>query len=115
MTANNIQQQILKRIEVLPSEQVKTLLLRWLTNSSGNLEDFEQLLGNQSTSAREEKFEYGEIDGELNFQPLTEAQMIEQSKLALEEYRRQGSGIAHDSIREWADSLGTDEERPCPR
>ncbi|WP_414624305.1 hypothetical protein [Calothrix sp. CCY 0018] len=50
-------------------------------------------------------FEYGEIDSALNFQPLTEAEMIQQSKLALEDYRRKGSGVAHNIVREWADSL----------
>ena len=41
--------------------------------------------------------------------------MVQQSKLALEDYRCKGSGVAHNIVREWADSLGTDEERPCPR
>ncbi|MEH1970297.1 hypothetical protein [Nostoc sp.] len=115
MTASNIKQQILEHIETLPPEQVKTLLLTWLTSSSEDLEDFEQLLTNQPTQTTEESFEYGEIDAALNFQPLTEAQMIQQSQSALEAYRRTGSGVAHDRVREWADSLGTDTERPCPR
>jgi hypothetical protein len=33
-----------------------------------------------------DSFEYGEIDAELNFKPLTEAEMIQQSKSALEAY-----------------------------
>ncbi|MBW4617381.1 MAG: hypothetical protein KME21_30035 [Desmonostoc vinosum HA7617-LM4] len=115
MTASNIRQQILEHIETLPPEQVKTLLLTWLTSSSGDLEDFEQLLTNQATQTIEESFEYGQIDAALNFQPLTEAQMVQQSQSALEAYRSTGSGVAHDRVREWADSLGTDTERPCPR
>ncbi len=115
MTASNIRQQILEHIETLPPEQVKSLLLTWLTSSSGDLEDFEQLLTNQPTQTAEESFEYGEIDAALNFQPITEAQMIQQSQSALEAYRRTGSGVKHDRVREWADSLGTDTERPCPR
>ncbi len=115
MTASNIRQQILEHLEALPGEQVKNLLLTWLTNSSGNLEDFEKLLTNQPTQITEASFEYGEIDSALNFQPLTEDEMVQQSKLALEAYRRKGSGVAHNRVREWADSLGTDEERPCPR
>ena len=91
MTTSNIKQQILEHLQPLPPEQVKTILLRWLTSSSENLEDFEQLLINQPTQAVEESFEYGEVDSALNFQPLTEAEMIQQSKLALENYRRQGS------------------------
>jgi hypothetical protein len=115
MTASNIRQQILEHIEGLPAEQVKTLLLVWLTSSSGNLEDFEQLVTNQPTQTPEESLEYGEIDAALNFQPLTEAEMVQQSKLALEAYRRKGSGVAHNLVRQWADTLGTDEEYPCPR
>ena len=105
MTTGNIKQQILEHIEALPSEKVKTLFLTWLTNSSGNLEDFEQLLANQQSSVMENTFEYGEIDGDLNFQPLSEAQIVQQSKLALEEYHRQGSGVAHDTVRKWADRI----------
>ncbi|MEH1807911.1 hypothetical protein [Nostoc sp.] len=115
MTGRNIRQQILEYIETLPPEQVKTLLLTWLTSSSGDLEDFEQLVTNQATQTTEELFEYGEIDAALNFQPLTEAQMVQQSQSALEAYRSTDSGVAHDRVREWADSLGTEQERPCPR
>ena len=106
MTVSNIRQQILEHIETLPPEQVKTLLLTWLTSSSGGLEDFEQLVTNQATQTTEESFEYGEINAALNFQPLTEAQMVQQSQSALEVYRSTGSGVAHDRVREWADSLG---------
>ncbi len=113
MTASNIRQQIFEHLEALPGEQVKTLLLTWLTASEGNLEDFEQLL--LTMQGTEESLEFGEIDANLNFQPLTEAQMIKQSKLALEAYRREGSGVEHHRVREWANSLGTDEEGSCPR
>lgn len=58
---------------------------------------------------------YGEFDAALNFQPLTEEQMIHQSLKALEKYRRTGNGIAHTRVQEWVDSLGTDHELPCPQ
>ncbi|WP_071191458.1 hypothetical protein [Trichormus sp. NMC-1] len=54
----------------------------------------------------EESLEYGEIDTGLNFQPLTETEMIEQSKSALEAYRRTGSAVKHEQVRKWANSLG---------
>ncbi|OUL32477.1 hypothetical protein [Nostoc sp. 106C] len=95
MTASNLRQQILEHLETLLGEQVKTLLLTWLTSSSGDLEDFEQLLINQATQTTEELFEVGEIDTALNFQHLTEAQMVQQSLSALEAYRRTGSGVTH--------------------
>ncbi len=115
MTANNLRQKILERMEALPGEQVKNLLRKWLVNSSGNLEYFEELLINESHQKTEELLDYGEIDSTLNFIPLTEEEMIQKSKLALEDYRRQGVSVAHSRVREWADSLGTDAEKPCPR
>jgi len=115
MTTNNLRQKILERLEPLPGEQVKSLLLKWLVNSYGNLEDFDELLGNQSSEKTEELLNCGEIDSALNFKPLTEEEMIRQSELALEAYRRQGVSVAHSRVREWADSLGTDAEKPCPR
>lgn len=115
MTASNIRQQLLEHLEALPGEQVKTLLLTWLTCTSGNLEDFERLLINKPTQPTEESLGYGEIDAALNFQPLTEAEMVQQSKSALEVYRRTGSAVEHERVREWANSLGINPERPCPR
>jgi len=115
MTANNLRQKILERLEPLPGEQVKNLLLKWLVNSSGNLEYFEEMLRNQSHQKTEELLDFGEIDSGLNFKPLTEEEMIHQSQLALEIYRRQGVSVPHSSVREWANSLGTDAEKPCPR
>ncbi|MEA5575108.1 hypothetical protein [Anabaena sp. UHCC 0451] len=50
--------------------------------------------------------DYGEIDTELNFQPLTETEMIEQSKSALETYLRTGSGVKHEAVKKWANNLG---------
>ena len=111
MIASNIRQQILDHLQPLPGEQVKTLLLTWLTGTSGELEDFERLLTNKPTQTTEESLEYGEIDAELNFQPLTEADMIQQSKSALETYRRTGSVVEHERVREWVNSLGINQER----
>jgi hypothetical protein len=115
MTASGIRQQILEHIEVLSPQEVKTLLSHWLANSEGDLEEFKRLLTNKPDQIVEEAFEFGEIDSALNFQPLTEAQMIEKSLSSLEAYRRKGSGVEHERVREWIESLGTDNERPCPR
>ncbi|MTJ51987.1 hypothetical protein FJR38_04535 [Anabaena sp. UHCC 0253] len=52
MIASNIRQQILDHLQPLPGEQVKTLLLTWLTGTSGELEDFERLLTNKPTQNR---------------------------------------------------------------
>ncbi|WAN68618.1 hypothetical protein BJP36_40310 [Moorena producens JHB] len=60
---------------------------------------------NQSNQITEESFDYGEIDSGLNFQPLTEEEMVQQSLLALEAYLREGSSVPHNRVREWANSL----------
>ncbi|NEP43153.1 MAG: hypothetical protein F6K35_29585 [Okeania sp. SIO2H7] len=104
MTVNNIEKQILELIEPLPGEQVKNILLKWLINSSGNLEDFEELLRDKANQKTEELLDYGEIDSALNFKPLTEEEMVRKSKLALEAYRRKGVFVTHNRVREWADS-----------
>jgi hypothetical protein len=44
MTASNVRQQIFEHIQALPGEQVKSLLLTWLIASSGNLEDFGEMV-----------------------------------------------------------------------
>jgi hypothetical protein len=49
--------------------------------------------------------EYGQIDTELNFQPLSEKDMIEESKSALETYLRTDSGVKHEQVQKWANSL----------
>ncbi len=115
MTASGIREQILEHLEALPPEQVKILLFNWLSTSDGDLEDFERLLTNQPNQITEDAFEFGEIDTALGFRSLTEAEMIEKSLSSLDAYRRNGSSVSHDRVREWVDSLGTDEERPCPR
>ena len=105
MTANNLRQKILERLEPLPGEQVKYLLQKWLVNSYGNLEYFEELLIDESDKKTEELLDYGEIDSTLNFISLTEEEMVEKSKLALEYYRRGGVSVDHSRVREWVNSL----------
>jgi hypothetical protein len=59
--------------------------------------------------------EHGQIDETLAFQSLTDPEMVEGSLQVLEEYKRTGNGISHERIREWLDSLGTDQPRSCPK
>ncbi|MBW4602912.1 MAG: hypothetical protein KME29_25970 [Calothrix sp. FI2-JRJ7] len=104
MAVSGIRQQILEHIESLLPQEVKVLLSHWLVNSEGDLEDFEPLLTNQLNQIAEEAFEFGEIDTALNFQPLTETQMVEKSLSSLEAYRSKGSGVPHERVREWIES-----------
>ena len=52
-----------------------------------------------------ESLDYGQIDTELNFQSLNEKDMIEQSKSALETYLSTVSGVKHEQVQKWANSL----------
>jgi hypothetical protein len=69
--------------------KLNQLFGRW-KDQSELLEIYEEIdRERHSYHGREiDSFEYGEIDAELNFKPLTEAKMIQQSKSALEAYLR---------------------------
>jgi hypothetical protein len=116
MTTSNDRQQIASHVQELGGEQVKALVLDWLSVTDASLVDFERLLETEYMHpSNTEESVYGELDQNLNFHPLTEEQMIQASLDALEEYRNMGGGVSHDRVREWADSLGTGSEISCPR
>jgi hypothetical protein len=50
---------------------------------------------------------YGDLDENLTFQPLEEAEMIAKSLQVLEDYKRTRQGISNERVQEWLDSLGT--------
>lgn len=102
-------------IETLESEQVKALVLNWLSMTDGSLSDFERLLASEFQSPDPAVLEYGQIDETLAFQPMSNSRKIESSLQVLEEYKQAGNGIAHERVREWLDSLGTDQPRSCPK
>jgi hypothetical protein len=114
----NTRQQIASQLRHLAGDRVKSLVLSWLAETDGSLTDLEQMIEAETHEVDLEALTYGEL-GELeeglNFQPLTEADMVEKSLEALEKYRRTGQGIIQADMREWVDSLGTDYESPCPQ
>ena len=115
MPISHDRQEIAEQVRGLTGEQVKTLVLNWLSATEASLVDFEQLLENEYTQiSHEETTIYGELDETLEFHPLTEEQMIQKSLDALEEYRATGDGVSHHQIQEWVDSLGSDSVLPCP-
>ncbi len=90
----------MKLTEILPSlqqlsHQEKIKAIQFLATE---LAQEEQILG-------AEVLDYGQIDTELNFQSLSEQDMIEQSKSALETYLSTGSGVKHEQVQKWANSL----------
>lgn len=49
---------------------------------------------------------FGELNEHLNFSPLTETEMIQQSLDVLANYQQ--DAIPHDQVEAWVKSLGTD-------
>ena len=110
------QQAIAHHVEALDSERVKALVLDWLSGTSGSLSDFERLLDSEPrNNVDAAALEYGQIEKTLTFQPMTEAEMVESSLQVLDEYKRTGNKVSHEQVREWLDSLGTDQPRSCPK
>ncbi|PSR13216.1 hypothetical protein C8255_25590 [filamentous cyanobacterium CCP3] len=72
-----------------------------------------QLLDHQDEQLADGDITYGALDGDRQFLPLTEAEMAQQSLAVLATYEH--DGIPHDQVESWANSLGTDDEQPCPQ
>lgn len=72
-----------------------------------------QLLENQAQQSNAEPEIYGELDPDLRFLPLTEAEMVQQSLAVLANY--QHDAVDHARVEAWVNSLGTDDEQPCPQ
>ena len=62
-----------------------------------------------------QEFDWGELDADLNFTPLTEEEMIRKSEAVIEEFERSGHVISQAEATAWIDSLGTDKPLPCPQ
>ena len=83
----------MKLTEILPSlqklsHQEKIKVIQFLATE----------LAQEEPNLATESLEYGEINTELNFQTLSEKDMIEQSKSALETYLRTDSGVKHEQV-----------------
>jgi transcriptional regulator with AAA-type ATPase domain len=106
-------QQLHAQIEAMPSDLVKEIVLSWLTNFKGNLGEFERLIA--ETAPQSEEYQWGEINTAQEFQLLSEEQMIAESLAALQDYQTLKRGISHQEVKQWADSLGSEGELPCPK
>jgi len=95
-----MQIQLAEHLQSLSGEQVKALILQWLLTSDASITGL-----NQQLMAMESAMELGEIDANGQFQPLSEAAMVEQSLAALKHYQQSGAAIPHDRIQQWANSL----------
>jgi hypothetical protein len=110
--------QMAKHVQALNGDQVKDLVIGWLLETEGQINDFTELLEANIEENRlqmEDDGVYGDLDEDLDFQPLTEEEMVAKSLDVLAEYKRTGIGIPHERVQEWLDSLGTENPLPCPR
>lgn len=109
----NIRQELATIVRDLPAEKVKTAVIEWLGREKGDIADLKQNLSteysNQLPMVR------SAIDSNGDFTPKSESEMIAQSLEALNEYQLHGRSVSQQAMSEWADSLGTDDELPCPR
>jgi hypothetical protein len=103
--------QIIEHVQTLASHQVKELVLEWLAGTETNLDEFERLLDTDYPSDLDS--DYGELNHEGNFQPLTESQMGAKSLDVLESYQRTRDGIPHEQVQEWLDGIASGNSRSC--
>ncbi len=103
-------QQLQERLSEMSSEQVKSLMLAWLNDDAQSREQFSTWV-----ETTQPNLELGNITSQLAFQPLNDAEMLAQSLEALTEYRDNRQSIAHQDVAAWAESLGSDNELPCPQ
>jgi hypothetical protein len=77
---------------------------------SGRYASIEEMLvaGLRALAAQNglETVEMGDFDAAGAFQSRSEDEMIQQSLVALEEYRRTGRSISHEAMKQWASELG---------
>ena len=107
----DIRHELAVRIHDLPAERIKQAMLKWL-DTEGNLEDLEQTLVQETNQPQ---IVYGSIDNDNNFVPLTKQEMVAQSLEALDEFQKTGKSISQSTMESWVQSLGTDQQFPCPQ
>ena len=105
---NDIQQQILEYIERLPGDSVKEAVQAWVKSSNGSLIDFKRHLADRAASN-------GGADTTIGFPNRSQEEVISESELRWQCYQQTQQGTAHTHVARWLDSIGTDDELPCPK
>ncbi len=99
-----------ERLQAMPDDQVKSLMMAWLQDDLLVLQQFTHWL-----ETTQPELDWGQFDSELHFQAMTDDEMIAQSIATLRLYQMTAQGIPQSSMTAWAESLGTDHELPCPQ
>lgn len=110
----NIRQELATILRDLPAEKVKTAVIKWLGTEKGDIADLKYNLSLESES-NQSHIVYGAIDVNGDFTPLSEEEMITQSLEALNEYQLHRRDVSQQTMSEWANNLGSDDELPCTR
>jgi hypothetical protein len=100
-------QQLQSQIESMPSDRVKSIVLFWLASEEKTIVEFEQLVDDEE--------DWGELPDFPEDQMISEDEMVAESLAIFAAYQKNPKGIPHEAMKQWADSLGQDDELPCPR
>jgi hypothetical protein len=103
-------QQLQSQVQAMSSDRVKEIVLSWLASGEDTIGAFERLL-----EEGEADFEWGKINESDQFQPMSEDEMVAESLAAWADYQRNPEGVSHEVVKRWAESLGRDDELPCPQ
>ena len=74
-----------------------------------------ELLQSQIKSMSSDRNQSSELDDFQLTQLMSDEEMISASLAILADYRQNPEGITHDAVKKWSDSLGGDNELPCPQ
>lgn len=112
----DIRQQITTQLEAFQSlESLKAAVQDWVCSSDGSLDAFGKVL----EAHQDDDFELTDEDWrQLQEQGLAfdnDAATKEEDMRRIQRYRETGDAISHDEVAIWLDSIGTDDELPCPR
>ena len=97
------------QIQSMSSDRVKSIVLFWLETKEKTIVEFEQLVENSDED------EWLELDDFQPTQLLSDGEIISESLAIFADYRQNPKRIAHDAVKKWSDSLGRDDELPCPQ
>jgi hypothetical protein len=97
-------QQLQSQVQAMSGDRLKQVVLSWLASEERTIDEFEQLVENSGD------YEWGKIDENQQFQPMTEDEMVAESLAAWAEYQKNPEGVPHDLVKRWAESLGQDDE-----
>jgi hypothetical protein len=102
-------QELQSQIQSMPSDRVKSIVMFWLASEQKTIVEFEQLVDDS------EDEDWGDLPDFPEDQMISEDEMVAESLAIFAAYQKNPKGIPHRAMKQWAESLGQDNELPCPR